>query len=593
MNWLHYLLEANIYLGVFYAAYCLFLTKETHYLLNRVYLVFTCIISFILPVLQLGILIPPLSPVVPATFEAVPVTPATDMVSAPAITEQHFYLQDGLWYIYLAGAAVLLILFIIKLCSLFKLVIGKPVLKHTHYNLIYINDSQTAFSFFNYLFIGKNMPDEKIITRHELVHIRQRHSADIVFLEVLKIINWFNPLIYLVQNSLKTVHEYIADEQSVDNADDALAYSSFLVNNAYGLTGPSITHSFFTYNLLKKRIIMLNQQRSGNLARLKYFVAVPIGAGLLCASTLGFSKTYGWIDIAPRKASSEPEVNKLMPVVATPTYDLNDVKNVLSPPVAPVQHKTDIVKFPPPIVNGKFKPEKTYVNTKGYTIEEGHYTPAVNGDTYYVVLIKDKTGHTKAAAYKSHNKQNERYIYQKYGYKFPDVKVSYPASSVQPKPYADQVKFPPPIVKPNQSASSKPKTDIVRFPPPSVLRDGATDIIGKKFSGYFFLNFRYPEDAYKNNISGNIIVQFNIDSNHNLTSPTIVSGINNSCDKEVIRVLNNYKYKLPGNKGTYKIGITMYLDNGKTRMVPTFPNSIMSDPDFLGQIVVTPYNIKH
>jgi beta-lactamase regulating signal transducer with metallopeptidase domain len=96
------------------------------------------------------------------------------------------------------------------------------------------------------------------------VHIRQKHSADIVFLELIKIINWFNPLIYLLQMSLKTMHEYIADEQTAAQESDAISYSSFLVNNAYGLNGSSLAHSFFNYNLLKKRIIMLNQKRSGN-----------------------------------------------------------------------------------------------------------------------------------------------------------------------------------------------------------------------------------------------------------------------------------------------------------------------------------------
>ena len=58
MKWLQYLLEANLYLGIFYLAYCLFLSKETYYLFNRAYLLFTCVISFVLPLVQLGFLRP-------------------------------------------------------------------------------------------------------------------------------------------------------------------------------------------------------------------------------------------------------------------------------------------------------------------------------------------------------------------------------------------------------------------------------------------------------------------------------------------------------------------------------------------------------
>ncbi|MDP9048724.1 MAG: TonB family protein [Bacteroidota bacterium] len=310
MSWLHYLAEANVYLGIFYLAYCVFLNRDTHYQLNRAYLIFTCIVSFVLPVLQLGALRPVkrAEPVNTISY-AVPVQGAgiaaqqLQPVTPVPVVAHHFTLQDGLWYAYLAGAAVLLVMLFIKLYTVFRLMRRSQSVKEGKHRVIYLPGTDIAFSFFNYLIIGTNATGANTIIRHELVHIRQKHSADIIFLELLKIINWFNPFVYLVQNSLKTVHEYIADEQTAAHETDALTYSSFLINNAYG-GGPSITHSFFNYNLLKKRIIMLNQKRSGKLARLKYLVTVPICAALLCASTLVFSKTYGWVDLAPASVKS-------------------------------------------------------------------------------------------------------------------------------------------------------------------------------------------------------------------------------------------------------------------------------------------------
>jgi TonB family protein len=314
MNWLHYLLEANLYLALFYFAYCLFLNRDTHYRLKRIYLIFSCIISFILPVLQVSALKPvkqvelvntitynnfPVQTVQVMPAEVSTITP----IVAPVIKHE-FTLQDGLWYIYIAGAIVLLFSFFVKLRSLYKLMRSSQRVNEGKHRVIYLSGTSTAFSFFNYLFIGTNTTGADTIIRHELVHIRQRHSIDILFLELLKIINWFNPFIYLLQNSLKTVHEYIADEQTAAYETDALTYSSFLVMNAYGIDGLPITNSFFNYNLLKKRIIMLNQQRSGNLARLKYLVVIPICAALLSASTLAFSKTYGWVDLTPAYVKS-------------------------------------------------------------------------------------------------------------------------------------------------------------------------------------------------------------------------------------------------------------------------------------------------
>jgi TonB family protein len=322
MNWLYYLAEANIYLGIFYLAYCLFLNRDTHYQLSRAYLLTSCIIAFILPVLQIGVLRPvKITPVTTAKYVTVsppvniitqaevpvintitntPVvnTPVANTTAAP-VSGHHLALQDVLWYTYITGAAIFVIVLLVKLFALFRMTGKKEVVRDGKYRVIYLSETNIAFSFFNYLFIGEDTPEANTIITHEMVHIRQKHSADIVFLELLKVINWFNPLIYILQNSLKTVHEYIADEQTAAQETDVLTYASFLVKNAYGVGSSSITHSFFNYNLLKKRIIMLNQQRSGNLARLKYLVAIPICAALLCSSTLVFSKSYGWVDLVP------------------------------------------------------------------------------------------------------------------------------------------------------------------------------------------------------------------------------------------------------------------------------------------------------
>ncbi|MDB5156895.1 MAG: TonB family C-terminal protein [Mucilaginibacter sp.] len=314
MNLLYYLAEANIYLGVFYLAYCLLLSKETYYQLTRTYLLFSCAVAFTLPVLQVGVLKPvevavtsTINYTVPAYTEPL----ITNYVNtAPVVVEHHLTIQDYMVYAYFLGACILFLMLVVKLFSLLKMMRNAQTVNELKYKVVYLPKTGVAFSFFNYLFIGDNAPGANTIIRHELVHIRQKHSFDIIFLEVLKVINWFNPFVYLLQNSLKTVHEYIADEQTAALEADALAYATFLVNNAYGTDGPAFTHSFFNYNMLKKRIVMLNRRRSGRIARLKYLVVLPLFAGLLCVSTLAFSKTYGWVDLDPAKPV-KTDVNKI------------------------------------------------------------------------------------------------------------------------------------------------------------------------------------------------------------------------------------------------------------------------------------------
>ena len=399
MNWLHYLLEANLYLVVFYAGYQLFLKNETYYTLNRAYLLLSCIVSFVLPLVQIGIL----KPAQQDTGTTAYVISTGLKPVANQAANFNLSIQNMIFYGYLLGVAVLAAVLLLKLFKLTSMTRTAHETIEDKYKIVPIEGANTAFSFFNYLFIGSKTTGSDIIIRHELVHIRQKHTMDVLFLELIKIMNWFNPFVYLLQNSIKTVHEYIADEQTAAYDSDAIAYSSFLVNNAYGLNASSVTHSFFNYNLLKKRIIMLNQKRSGNLARLKYLVAVPICAAALCASTLGFSKTYALVDLAPQKIS--------------------DTTKVWS---------------------------RSIDNKNGVKIDE--IGSVVNNKTDFEVTVTDKQGNKKTYRKSTASVDDKKMLLNKYGYVFPDKMAT-------PKPPAKMADMPPPPppADPAKAHKSAPK----------------------------------------------------------------------------------------------------------------------------------------
>jgi hypothetical protein len=289
MNWIYYLLEANLYLTVFYALYYLTLKNETYYQLNRAYLLFTSVLAFLIPFLQLGFLKPayenPAPVIIPSQH---PVT----ITLMPPVNQVNWNLADYLLIAYISISCILAIHLAIKIYSLIRLSNQNKTVVNNSHRLIEIGSGGNAFSFFNYLFISADQPQKQTVINHELIHIQQKHSWDILYLQLLKTINWFNPVVYLLQYSIKEQHEFIADRETSKREGNASIYASFLVNNAYGLDQSSLTNTFFNKSLLKKRIIMLHQKPSGNLARLKYLAALPVCAGLLCASTLAFSKTY-------------------------------------------------------------------------------------------------------------------------------------------------------------------------------------------------------------------------------------------------------------------------------------------------------------
>ena len=532
MSWLYYLIEANIYLGIFYLCYCLFLNQDTHYTLSRAYLLLSCVFAFVLPVTQLGILQPTIAEVPQQAFAYLP---ANTTLQANLIAKQvqpQLTVYDVLIYIYLFGAAMALGVFIFRLYRLFKLSRSNRAINREKYLIIQLNDSSTAFSFFNYLFIGADIAQSQTIINHELVHIRQKHSIDIVFLELLKVINWFNPFIYFLQRSLKTVHEYIADEQTAAREQDALTYSSFLLNNAYGIQGSSIAHSFFNYNLLKKRIIMLNKNRSGKLARLKYLAALPLCAGMLCTSTLAFSKDYGWIDLAPRKHHA-------------------------------------VIK--PRVDSTKYALKLTEIDTKMWQI------------TDKFSITNKKTG---VESFYTVNSLTQKDIadFKKRGFEVAIIEREKAQTDTSKKILPP----PPPSInlkkRPSQKLPPPPPLSIrePKLPPPPPY-----DSAYAKLFNYIGKFVRYPSAALESNTTGNVVVSYRLDSSHKIADLKVVSGIGKGCDEEVVRALKAYNSAVNKRPGTYYFATTFAIDGYTKKFKPI--GNISTKSNFVGVVVVMAY----
>ncbi len=579
MNWLHYLLEANIYLAVFYAGYCLFLNRETYYTLNRIYLLLSCVISFLVPLIQVGIL----KPTDQETASTVYIVPSE--LKSPVNQAPSFSLtpQDLMIYAYCLGVIVLVVVLIFKLYKLAQMTRTANKIADNRCKIVPIEDSNTAFSFFNYLFIGSKMNDTDIIIRHEMVHIRQKHTLDVLFLEFIKIINWFNPFVYLLQNSLKTVHEYIADEQAAAFESDTLSYSSFLVNNAYGLNGSSVTHSFFNYNLLKKRIIMLNQKRSGNLARLKYLVAVPICTAALCASTLGFSKTYALVDLAPQRyiidSSAKIKQSKIQylppPIIVKDGY--NDLFTHLSK--TEKYPKTELKNKQPGLVivafnvgtdhkisnvqivksTGSAFSEVVLASFKSFngsvTDKAGEHKFAISFFTdYYAQAPKYESDIQKSGA------ELNTFVIGALGYTVPPPPPPAPRLGKTPPPAVkkptyiiDKQKTPPPPATPASPTKPVKMMDAKLMPPPPPPQS-PFDSLYK----YIARHVRYPTVAHDNRIGGRVIVTATI-NNGKIEDVKLTRSLTDETDAEVIRVLKNYNGPLGIKSGYYSLPVAFSL----------------------------------
>lgn len=335
MAWLYYLIEANIYLGTFYAFYHFVLKNETFYVLTRWYLLITAMLAFVLPLLTVSYLATVAQPVVSTPAKKllydVPLIAAADKISKIDLPVQnHIDLTfDNL--LFLAYITITLLFCGNLLFGLYKIISvyrkGEKEIQG-HITFIKLPDAkEEVFSFFNWLFLHPNLYKNQVIIAHEKTHIRQGHSYDILFFELLRCVNWFNPLLYQLFTAAKLNHEYIADQETSTGLMNKYEYANLLIHHAY-VPRESLSHSAFTQTQLEQRLKQLGQPQSKRNVWIKCLVLFPIVGLLFFISAFKVEKSYGFINFVV-DGTAKPQAQVSRPIISMPLQ--KDVK------IAPVQ----------------------------------------------------------------------------------------------------------------------------------------------------------------------------------------------------------------------------------------------------------------
>lgn len=284
MEWLYYLLKVSSCLLLFLGSYVLLLKKLSFFKANRIYLMGTLFLSFIIPLLKFE-----WSQQLEKTrfFSGYdPVAQISSKSLTPILLNQElnsFNIADWLFYSYLLIMAIVLGRGFFKVYQL---------IRHTRTEFSRINDlkvidKKTGFancSFFNYVFIdSSNLTNEErlILLKHEQVHARQFHSLDKLILLLFKAVLWFNPLIYWYEKAVEEVHEFEADALTA-NEFSADSYANLLLKMATKTQLNPIPHSF-SQHPLKDRMVMLFTNSSKTGRKWSYLIMIP---SLICLSWL-------------------------------------------------------------------------------------------------------------------------------------------------------------------------------------------------------------------------------------------------------------------------------------------------------------------
>lgn len=288
-----YLLQVNVGLILFYALYKLVCTRDTFFRSRRFILIVSLVLPFILPFIDVREWLESRDRMIMLThFDYSAVLPEIVVGSEAAETGNRvFVLSEWIGYLYLAGVLVLLVRLAIQAFSLYRLIVRMPEKEINGVRVKCLNDPSGPFSFFGWIFLNPAAVKEDEISEiltHEMAHVKQRHSVDVLLAEMVSICCWINPFAWLLKREVRLNLEFLADRKVMEAGFATKSYQYHLLglayNHKYGLSNN------FNFSHLKQRIIMMNKKKSNAAGHIKYALFVLPAFALLVAGNISCSQ---------------------------------------------------------------------------------------------------------------------------------------------------------------------------------------------------------------------------------------------------------------------------------------------------------------
>ncbi|MFL9837466.1 M56 family metallopeptidase [Flavobacterium sp. ST-75] len=275
-----YMIKASGLIALFYAAYHIFLRKETFFVSNRWFLLSGLGTALALPFVffKKVVWIDPVPQQEVQVIDVSQLLQLQDKTQQLAPSSVSFSLPNVILGIYMAAVSFLIIRLLLNFLSLRRIIKNQTIIKEGRYKLIDTPRVNAPFSFFNYIVYNSAVlqPNElESIISHEKVHSRQYHSADMLIGQLTAIFFWFNPFAWLYKSSISQNLEFIADAVATKQISDSMAYQKTMLKITLQPEYISITNHFYQ-SLIKKRIVMLNKKKSGKVNSWKYTIVLPV-----------------------------------------------------------------------------------------------------------------------------------------------------------------------------------------------------------------------------------------------------------------------------------------------------------------------------
>ena len=555
-TFLVYILKSSLCLALFYLFYRLLLSKETFHRFNRIALLGVMLISCLLPLVRVTV---DRATVVNTSVMLV----EEDMLMYPwemqtvVQEEAAFPWREWLVAVYLLG------IFFFLLRNLWSLVRMLYLIRHSRCRqmengicLVIHQVGFAPFSWMKYIVISQTDLDENgtDILIHEEAHIRNRHSLDLLLVELCVWLQWFNPAAWLLKQELQNVHEYEADEAVLRQGIDAKRYQMLLIKKAVGARLYSIANSF-NHSSLKKRITMMIRKKSNPWARAKYLYVLPLAAVTVAA--------FARPEISePLDEISSVKVNDLSAITGNNSPENLSVASNSAADVTLKMKVTD--QTGSPIVGASV----LIVNSTSGTLTdlEGNFTLKVGDDQRISVSYIGM-------------KSVELSVKECLEKQIKEVRLTSDADSGPQLTVVSQSSESASQKAPQHNTTSEPQNTEEVF----MVVENMPEFPGGLNACLKFLadHVAYPKEAAEKKIQGRVIVQFVVMKDGSIANARVIRSVDPLLDAEALRVIGLMPKWKPGTQRgqavnvKFTMPITFRLDKDSTDMQPALVGKVI------------------
>ncbi|MBR5215091.1 MAG: M56 family metallopeptidase, partial [Bacteroidales bacterium] len=252
---------------VLYFAYKLLFRNSNRFQLNRIILLTISVFAFALPFIRINLEGQQFQEITSFKEEMDVIFYSDAIIEETPVEANTLSVTDIISYIYIVGVVFFLMKFVYNIVKIYKIRAGKKIETIDDVNFIYTNESHIPFSFLKNIYIPKDNLDAMII-KHEMSHVKNYHSVDVILMEIMIAFQWFNPFIRMIKNELKNNHEFIADSEAIKDEDEKSNYMMLLLQQCTADDFSTIANNF-SFLLTKKRISMItkNQKVKGSVIK--------------------------------------------------------------------------------------------------------------------------------------------------------------------------------------------------------------------------------------------------------------------------------------------------------------------------------------